>query len=348
MFISRHAFDRTGAGVAVSNYRRDYAEKARALSEISIPSVILTIGKQWATIALAFWASWAAGRYLYAAAVQAKDWEIAVPYALGCALVFALSFFVIGSKQHALMVIMHDASHYRLLRNRRLNDLVSNLFCAFPTGMITSSYRPGHLSHHVAPNSPYDPYWVHLTQGGEYNFPMPRRELWKLLCKDMTGLNLRTWWPGLRLWTGWAYVFRDKEKFLDPSERAQFTVFWATVLLVNAVFGTWLYFIFLWLLPMFTLMLALNRLRIIAEHDLNKRGKDLEHTRHVDGNWLERFALAPLNVNFHIAHHLFPSVPLYNLPKLHAVLMRDSGFREEGEIWKRYLGKAGLISGLLS
>ena len=132
------------------------------------------------------------------------------------------------------------------------------------------------------------------------------------------------------------------------SVRAQFTIFWATVLLVNAVFGTWLYLVFLWLLPLFTLNLALNRLRTIAEHDLNKQGSELEHTRHVDGNWLERFAVAPLNVNCHVAHHLFPSVPLYNLPKLQAVLMKDPGFQEEGQIWKRYLGKGGMISSLLS
>jgi fatty acid desaturase len=334
--------------MAVSNYRRVYAEQARALSEISVASVILTIAKQWATIALALGASWAAGHYLYPPAVHAKDWETAVPYALGCSLVFALSFFVIGAKQHAFLVVMHDASHGRLLRNPRLNELVSNLFCAFPAGLVTENYRRGHLMHHGATNSPYDPYWVHLTQRGEYDFPMPRQKLRKLLFRDMSGLNMGTWWPGLRIWTGWAYIFQDKEKFLKPSERAQFTIFWAAVLLINAVFGTWLYFIFLWLLPMFTLFLALNRLRSVAEHDLSKQGNELEQTRHVDGNWLERFALAPLNVNFHIAHHLFPSVPLYNLPKMHAVLMKDPGFREDGQIWKRYLGNGGMISSQLS
>src|SRR5690606_26320840 len=143
----------------VCNYRRAYAEQARALSEISVPSVNLTIGKQWATIASAFLASWAAGHYLFTAALQTNDWTIALPYALGCALVFALSFFVIGAKQHALIVIMHDASHGRLLRNRRLNNLVGNLFCAFPTGWVTANYRLAHLAHHAATNTPFDPAW---------------------------------------------------------------------------------------------------------------------------------------------------------------------------------------------
>lgn len=335
--------------MAGCNYRRVYAEQARALSELSVLSMILTIGKQWATIALALLASWAAGHYAFTAALQAKDWETALPYALGCVLVFALSFFVIGAKQHALIVIMHDASHWRLLRNRRLNDLVGNLFCAFPTGFVTANYRLQHSAHHGSTNSPYDPDWAFLIRNEEFKFPKPRRELWKLVCKDVSGLNVPAWWPSLRFWTGWPYMFQDKAKFMAPAERAEFTIFWAAVLLINAIFGTWFYFIFLWLLPMFTLTLALIRLRIIPEHDLDRPGTELvEHTRHVDGSWLERFALAPLNVNCHIAHHLFPSVPLYNLPRMHAALMKDSSFKEKGHIWKRYLGKDGVISSMLS
>jgi fatty acid desaturase len=334
--------------MAVCNYRRVYAEQARALSEISVPSVILTIGKQWATVALAFLASLAAGQYLFTAALQAKDWEAALSYALGCALVFALSFFVMGAKQHALIVIMHDASHGRLLRNRRLNNLVGNLFCAFPTGWVTANYRLPHLAHHAATNTPFDPAWAHFTLNEEFKFPKPRREFWKLLCKDVSGLGILIWWPSLRVFTGWPYIFQDKAKFMVPAERAGFTIFWAAVLLINAVFGTWLYFIFLWLLPMFTLTLALQRLRLIPEHDLDRQGTELEHTRHVYGSWLERFALAPLNVNYHIAHHMFPSIPLYNLPRMHAVLMKDPGFKEEAQIWKRYFGKDGVISSMLS
>jgi len=334
--------------MAVSNYRRVYAEQARALSEISVPSVILTIGKQWATVALAFLASWAAGHYLFTAALQAKDWETAIPYALGCALVFALSFFVMGAKQHALLVIMHDACHGRLLRNRRLNNLVGNLFCAFPAGFVAANYRLAHLAHHAATNTPFDPSWAYLIRNEEFKFPKPRREFWKLICKDVSGLNMPSWWPSLRVWTGWPYIFQDKAKYMAPAERAEFAIFWAAVLLINAVFGTWLYFIFLWILPMFTLTLALYRLRTIPEHDLDRQGTELEHTRHVYGSWLECFALAPLNVNYHIAHHLFPSVPLYNLPKMHATLMEDPGFKEEGQIWKRYLGKDGVISSMLS
>jgi fatty acid desaturase len=30
-----------------------------------------------------------------------------------------------------------------------------------------------------------------------------------------------------------------------------------------------------------------------------------------------------INLNYHIEHHLFPGVPWYNLPKVHALLLED-------------------------
>jgi len=44
--------------------------------------------------------------------------------------VFAVAF--IGSRQHALLVLMHDGVHYRLLRNRWLNDWMSEVVLAWP------------------------------------------------------------------------------------------------------------------------------------------------------------------------------------------------------------------------
>ena len=37
---------------------------------------------------------------------------------------------------------------------------------------------------------------------------------------------------------------------------------------------------------------------------------------------LLRFFFAPKQVNYHLEHHLYPSVPFYHLPRLHAVLSR--------------------------
>ncbi|MGL5001350.1 MAG: fatty acid desaturase, partial [Casimicrobium sp.] len=49
--------------------------------------------------------------------------------------------------------------------------------------------------------------------------------------------------------------------------------------------------------------------------------KSCELTRHVNANWLERTLVAPLSINYHLAHHLYPNVPHYRLKALHSVLL---------------------------
>jgi fatty acid desaturase len=41
--------------------------------------------------------------------------------------------------------------------------------------------------------------------------------------------------------------------------------------------------------------------------------------------WLERQLLAPMNMNYHAAHHLWPSIPYYNLPIADAEMRQGPG-----------------------
>jgi fatty acid desaturase len=53
-----------------------------------------------------------------AAAIGAALWFWPNPF------VVALAVIIIGTRQHALFVVAHEAAHYLLYDNRRLNDLV--------------------------------------------------------------------------------------------------------------------------------------------------------------------------------------------------------------------------------
>ena len=50
--------------------------------------------------------------------------------------------------------------------------------------------------------------------------------------------------------------------------------------------------------------------------------------------WL-RFLVAPHNVNYHLEHHLFMSVPQYRLPDAHRML-RDAGILDRAEVASGY------------
>ena len=81
-----------------------------------------------------------------------------------------------------------------------------------------------------------------------------------------------------------------------------------------------------------------NRFRWISEHPYDGSADVGYRTCHVQGSLLERIFIAPLNVNYHIAHHLFPAVPLYNFPKLHQRLLQHPVYQQEAERYRDNLG----------
>jgi fatty acid desaturase len=99
-----------------------------------------------------------------------------------------LAVVVIGACQHRLTNLAHEASHYMLFHNRKLNELVSEWFCMFPMLSSTHFYRLQHLAHHQFVNDPErDPDVTQMKASGHrYKFPMtPRRFVWECVVKQM-------------------------------------------------------------------------------------------------------------------------------------------------------------------
>jgi fatty acid desaturase len=101
---------------------------------------------------------------------------------------------------------------------------------------------------------------------------------------------------------------------------------WTVVLIVAWKLGILIPLLVLWFLPMVTITEAIVRLRNIAEH-FGLPDRELLHpTRTVVVKRLESWALGMHNANFHVEHHLFPSVPLSRLPQLRALLIANDEF----------------------
>jgi rhodanese-related sulfurtransferase len=88
----------------------------------------------------------------------------------------------------------------------------------------------------------------------------------------------------------------------------------------------------LWVLPLVTVVQAILRLRAIAEHGATTDfSSPLTAARtNVARAWLE-WLIFPHQVNYHIAHHLYASVPHYNLPALHRE-MSERGLLQNAEV----------------
>src|SRR5690242_1844711 len=61
---------------------------------------------------------------------------------------YALAFFLIATRQHALNTFVHEAAHFNISRKKWWNDFLSDVLYATPHLINTDSYRGKHLEHH--------------------------------------------------------------------------------------------------------------------------------------------------------------------------------------------------------
>ena len=250
--------------------------------------------------------------------------------------VAAIAVALIAPLQHALFVLAHDAAHYRLYETRWLNDAVGRL-CGTIAGVSMCTYRVIHRLHHNHLYGPQDP---DIALHGGY--PRGKAYLAKKLAKDLAGLTaFKTFSyffgaPSLNTATGKAERPLDdtSSRLRAAARRDRWTVLGFHVVAPVVAFASgwgWQYVV-LWMLPLLTVLQAILRLRAICEHGaVTDYGSPLTAARtNLVSFWL-RYAMFPHHVNYHVEHHLYPAVPHYNLPRLHAAL-KAQGILDGAEI----------------
>ena len=90
--------------------------------------------------------------------------------------------------------------------------------------------------------------------------------------------------------------------------------------------GWWAYPV-LWLFPVFVFTYLGDNLRSFVEHSHPESDAKADEHRLVThtSNRLERLFVAPMNMNFHAAHHLWVGIPYYNLPHADRLMREHPG-----------------------
>ena len=73
----------------------------------------------------------------------------------------------------------------------------------------------------------------------------------------------------------------------------------------------------MWLVPIAVFTVAFDLLRVFCEHSVENGSKDAgteERMIMITSSPVERMLFSPMNMNHHVAHHVWPSVPYFNLP----------------------------------
>jgi fatty acid desaturase len=259
------------------------------------------------------------------------------------ALVLA-AIVIIGTQQHALFILSHDAAHYRLFGKRAMNDLIGRI-CAAAAGLSMCTYRVIHRLHHNHLYGPQDP---DIALHGGY--PRGKWYLVKKLLKDLSGLTaVKTYgyFFGSPAKSDTAASALDPLADTSPRLRAaahldQKIVIALQIALPALMFwtGGWkalALYLLLWVLPAVTVLQAILRLRAVCEHgavaDLSSPLTAARtHAPCAGLDWLvARALLFPHHVNYHIEHHMYPAVPHYHLKRLHD-LLASRGVLDRSEV----------------
>lgn len=259
------------------------------------------------------------------------DWLFVALIFIICArypnpLIIVISMILIARTQLALALLMHDASHFRLFSNRKINDYTAQFLCCGPIFFSLYSYRNNHLKHHKNPLASDDP---DITLIGGY--PITQKSFLRKILRDLSGLS---YFKFIHYFLYGAHKRKinmtGKKNIPIHSEIAYFgkttifsSIFISNILLILILIyfdQFYLYFI-LWILPSITFLQLLLRIRGIAEHAGYQPNENQSlNARTIINPW-QTFFFAPHNVNYHIEHHLYVAIPFYNLPKAHQLLI---------------------------
>lgn len=247
--------------------------------------------------------------------------------------VVLLAIPVIGTRYYALTTIAHDGFHRRLFADFRRNDLFNDACILGAIGLITRMNNVNHLRHHRYLATDEDP------------------DRHKYCCFNKTNpLEL------LGYITGATSIFNSARHVLlagrirpaSGEQRADryrlrdlvILLGWQVALITGLTLavGWWAYPV-LWILPVYAFTFLGDGLRSFAEHSHPENDRTADEHRMITylSNPIERLFLAPMNMNYHAAHHLWPSIPYYNLPVADGEMRGRPG--AEGLEWRRsYIG----------
>ena len=256
----------------------------------------------------------------------------------GKLFVCVLALIILAGRQLALGIITHDASHGTLFKTKWMNDHLVDWLCARPVWNNLHNYRPYHLRHHAKTSTPDDPDLI-LVAG----LPTTRASLLRKFARDISGIT------GIKFVIGrfmmdlglMEWTVTNEVKRIPQAGRPwwdyprTFVKNSGAALMTNGVLFSALWasghpeLYALWLLAYVTPFPLFIRIRSMAEHADRETTSDvLRNTRTTKAGFIARALVAPINVNFHIEHHLMASVPYFRLPLMHRML-RERGYVPE-------------------
>ena len=259
------------------------------------------------------------------------DWTIIILCIIVCVRIsywfYPLAFVIIGSRFHGLEAMMHEATHYLLHPNKRINEFIGEL-SVWPLGLSLFLYRKvRHFAHHKNIGTVRDSHIVSYKKDStRFEIPAPPRQFLK------NCLTVALKFP-TEIWVGQLFVIGrllpQFSKNLGWSWIGFQLLIGLGIVIGSIMFGLKIAGIYLlfFVVPLMWVAVFSRYVRLLTEHfgiPVNQQNFiPGSETRTILVSWPVRVLFWPHNLNYHIEHHWYPSVPFYNLPKLHEILLKS-------------------------
>lgn len=247
--------------------------------------------------------------------------------AIGTWWAVALAFVVVGNRFYALFIIGHDGMHRRLFPKTSTNDLFTDVFVLAPIGAINRINNRNHLRHHQSLATEADP---DRHKHACFNKTTPVGVLLYLTGTGSVFKNIGNVFAGSKT--------EGQERRPKDPDRPKYSVRDLVIFLgvhgaliggLTWAFGWWGYPV-LWLAPVYVFAIMADNFRTFVEHSHPEADVLADAHRLVtnDPPFIEKVLFAPMHMHHHAAHHLWPSIPYYNLPAADRELRQSAGAAE--------------------
>jgi len=231
----------------------------------------------------------------------------------------SLAIVVAALSLNAFYLLSHEGHHHLLFKGNAANHLANVLLC-LPLLHSPSAYRVLHQLHHQYLGGPGDP--------DEYrNYTGDARLRWALQWIRLT-IGTLVYMPLIPV-VAWRRA-TPHERWWIASEYAVMSAIWVLAFATVPIRTL----LEVWLIPGIAVG-YISAVRALAQHALTDGSDPLLASRTVHSNPVVSFFL--LNENYHLEHHLFPEIPSYNLPRLHALLRGRLPYSVQAVSYSRFL-----------
>lgn len=218
-----------------------------------------------------------------------------------------LVLLFLSRQLRALENIIHFGSHYNLSKNKKINDIIINLMCAFPVMQNIFSYRKFHLKHHSNYGSNIDPCKIRFNSFIEQDKKNTLMYL-KFILKHLPTYFIEYYKElGSKLDNIIIYILYNLIFFIFNS------------FILNIKFA-----LFSLIIINISMFIVLPIIRSIAEFDEHnyKKNKNLFETTFNNLSLIDFLIFHPAGDGYHIIHHLFPAIPWWNQRAAHFYLLK--------------------------